>query len=198
MRSDGALSQTESYEGGKIMKMSEVEFSSREECPVREVCYARNCGDPDHCIFANLSEADLDIEVDEYLRVGLIAQRAIEDREDREIKKAKLRHERAKKAATTRKLIQSDPQVKKAKQIKNEIRNRILCLENINRIANAFSFADLMMPNGRSENDKDKNKTILTKTEIEIEKLKKDYEQACINLIITQKARLQEVHKEVS
>ena len=68
MRSDGALSQTESYEGGKIMKMSEVEFSSREECPVREVCYARNCGDPDHCIFANLSEADLDIEVDEYLR----------------------------------------------------------------------------------------------------------------------------------
>ena len=178
------------------MKMSEVEFSSREECPVREVCYARNCGDPDYCIFANLSESDLDIEVDKYLSIGLIEQRKREDEEDKEIKKARLRHERSKKAALTRRLIQSDPQVKKAKQIKNEIRNRILCLENINRIANVFSFADLMMPNGRSENDK--NKTILTKTEIEIEKFKKDYEQACINLIITQKARLQEVHKEVS
>ena len=180
------------------MKMSEVEISSHTECPVREVCYAINCGDPDRCIFANLSECDLDIEVEEYLRVGLIEQRKREDEEDKEIQKARLRHERSKKAVLTKRLIQSDPQVKKAKQIKNKIRNRILCLENINRIANAFSFADLMMPNGRSENDKDKNKTILTKTEIEIEKLKKDYEQACINLIITQKARLQEVHKEVS
>ena len=71
-----------------------------------------------------------------------------------------------------------------------------MCLENINRITNALSFVDSIMPNGRSENDKDKNKTILTKIEIEIEKLKKDYEQACINLIIKQKTRLQEVHKE--
>lgn len=75
------------------MKMSEVEISQHSECPIREVCYARNCGDPDYCIFANLSECDLDMEVDEYLSMGLIAQRAIEDKEDREIKKARLRHE---------------------------------------------------------------------------------------------------------
>ena len=49
------------------MKLGEIEGGSHGTCPLKDVCHAKACGDPDGCIFANLSDEEAEMEVDEYI-----------------------------------------------------------------------------------------------------------------------------------
>ena len=170
------------------MKLKDIEVTSYDDCPLKSVCNSPNCGSPDYCILANLSEKEAEMEVEEYLDVATAYIDRRYEAEEKIQSQKRRRSESAKKASKTKFIIACNPNVLDAKRQCKKLLGYILSKQKELSFVSAMSIADKLYY-GLSESP------VVAKVKSELDGLEEMYKDAQAKLKEEKRKALREIHE---